>query len=108
MAMSKETIIRRREERAYEKRMNALISVAHNVEVLDKHCSTPDLYLVSVIAGYVSIKGFVRDVNPVLEKLGFRPIRITSNMLNPESKKFAIDINTPAYCDPGCESYHTM
>lgn len=36
------------------------------------------------------------------------PQRLTHNMLNPSGKEFLIDEDTPSYCDPGCESYHTM
>jgi hypothetical protein len=46
--------------------------------------------------------------NATLLKLGYKPVRLTKNMLNPDSNTFAIDFDTPSYCDPGCESYHTM
>lgn len=107
MAMTAETKARRAEDRQYQKRMNSLKPIAHQMEVLE-NCSTPNLSTVSVSIDGVAIKGIVRDINVVLEKLGYRPVRITSNMLNPNSPYFAIDINTPSYCDPGCESYHSM
>ena len=94
--------------RAREKFLNSLVSIAHKVKVITP-CSTHMLSDVSVlVADNVILKGMLRDVNPMLEKLGFRPVRLTSNMLNPNSEYFAIDINTPTYCDPGCESYHSM
>ena len=34
--------------------------------------------------------------------------RMTRNMLNPNAGEFPIPVNTPSYCDPGCESYHSM
>jgi len=92
--------------RAREKFLNKLIPIASMVEVLEA-CSTHNLSTVSVEIDNVLFKGIVRYINPVLEKMGYRPIRLTSNMLNSESKYFAIDINTPHYCDPGCESYHS-
>ena len=36
------------------------------------------------------------------------PQRVTRNMLNPTGGEFLIDEDTPSYCDPGCESYHSM
>lgn len=94
--------------RAREKFLNKLVPIARKVEVLE-YCSTPMLSTVAIlVADNVILKGILRDVNPMLEKLGFRPVRITHNMLNKDSPRFAIDINTPSYCDPGCESYHSM
>jgi hypothetical protein len=49
----------------------------------------------------------VRLMNEFLEQMGFRPVRTTRNMLNPDSPTFFVDINCPAYMDPGCESYHS-
>ena len=34
--------------------------------------------------------------------------RTTRNILNPDAGEFEIAINTPHYCDPGYESYHSM
>lgn len=34
--------------------------------------------------------------------------RMTRNILNPDAGEFEIPVNTPAYMDPGCESYHSM
>ena len=50
----------------------------------------------------------LEDFNNVLEALGYKPVRLTSNMLNEAAGKFLIDADTPSYCDPGCESYHSM
>jgi hypothetical protein len=100
MAMSPERKAERKAARDFDKRMNKLVSIAHQVKVTGNLVSAQ-------IAGTI-IQGEVENFNNVVEKLGYRPIRLTSNMLNPDSPTFAIDINTPAYCDPGCESYHTM
>jgi hypothetical protein len=35
-------------------------------------------------------------------------VRVTSNMLNPTFGEFFIDADTPSYCDPGSEAYHSM
>ena len=86
--------------RAREKFLNKLESVAWKVAVLSKE-------IISVEIAGCTLSGNVCAVNAQLERLGCRPVRITSNMLNPDSKLFAIDINTPSYCDPGCESYHS-
>ena len=98
--MSAECKAERKAARDYEKRMSKLTSIAHEV-ILEG-----DILCVQ-IDGCV-IKGFEENFNKVVEKLGYRPVRITSNMLNPKGGRFAIDINTPSYCDPGCESYHSM
>lgn len=50
----------------------------------------------------------LEQLNSALERLGYKPVRQTSNMLNPNAKKFFIDADTPSYCDPGCEAYHSM
>lgn len=101
--MTAETKARRTADRAYEKRMNALTSIAHGCEVLHP---TGQSEQVRVVIDGVQMQGPVEGFNRLVELMGFRPVRITHNMLNPESKRFAIDINTPCYCDPGCESYH--
>lgn len=103
MAMSAERKAERKVERAYEKRMNALKSIAHKV----MHVSGTEEIVEVGVEGCI-LTGNVAAVNVALEKMGYRPVRLTSNMLNPNSKTFAVDINTPAYCDPGCESYHSM
>lgn len=101
MAMTAETKARRKEAREYEARMRALQPIADKVTVITRE-------LVEVEVNGAMVNGNVTAVNVILEKCGFRPVRITSNMLNKDSKPFAIDINTPSYCDPGCESYHSM
>lgn len=71
--------------------------------------SNSDGLLVEIeVAKDVFLKGIVNDINPVLRKMGYKPVRITHNMLNLDFGYFLIDEDTPAYCDPGCESYHTM
>jgi hypothetical protein len=46
--------------------------------------------------------------NSVVEKLGYKPVRITYNMLNKEAGPIIIDRDTPSYCDVGSEAYHSM
>ena len=46
--------------------------------------------------------------NDVLEALGYKPVKVTHNMLNEAAGEFLIDADTPSYCDPACESYHSM
>lgn len=105
MAMSPERIAQRKEARDYEKRMAKLISVAHMVHInVDKG---GDLFTIDIDLCTIQARNVDR-LNEMLEPLGYRPIRITSNMLNANSPRFAIDINTPAYCDPGREAYHSM
>lgn len=99
MTMSAETKAHRR--------LNALKSIARQMKVTT-HCSTPGLSSVLISVDGITLSGIVRDINPVLEKLGYRPVRITHNILNKDAGFWAIDINTPSYCDPGCESYHSM
>jgi hypothetical protein len=99
--MTPERKAERAAARKREKELDKLVSIARDVHV------SPTDYLTLEFDGVV-IKGFKNDFNKVVEKLGLRPVRITNNMLNPEAGKFCVDINTPSYCDPGCESYHTM
>lgn len=106
MAMSPERIVERAAARKREKYLNSLTPIAHAVQVEEKGGTT----FLGVWEGSVEITGTkqgIEQFNSVLERLGYRPVRLTSNMLNPQSKVFAIDINTPSYCDPGCESYHS-
>lgn len=46
--------------------------------------------------------------NEFFYKLGWKPVRLTSNMLNRTGGQFLIDADTPSYCDPGSEAYHSM
>lgn len=90
-------------ERKEARRVAKLPSIAHNVTVHED-----DTDEISVRIDGVLIRGQVKYFNRIIEQLGFRPVRLTSNMLNKDSRTFAIDIDTPPYCDPGCESYHSM
>lgn len=103
MAMSVETKARRAAARKEEKRLAALKPIADKVVVLDAAREEIEVELFGA-----KVTGYINFVNAVIEAAGFRPVRLTRNMLNPNSPVFAIDINTPAYCDPGCESYHSM
>lgn len=100
MAMSTETKARRAADRAEAKRMNKLVSIADRVLV------TAERNLQTEIDG-VWIEGDVASFNRIIERLGYRPVRTTSNMLNAASRTWCIDANTPSYMDPGCESYHS-
>jgi hypothetical protein len=93
--------------RAREKHLNKLTSIAHLVTVLPLHPARSGDWLSMETAAGATICGPVKAFNEIMEMMGFRPVRITSNILNSESKRFCIDINTPSYCDPGCESYHS-
>jgi hypothetical protein len=53
-------------------------------------------------------RGTLEGANKLLVRLGFKPVRITRNMLNPQGGQFLIDADTPSYCDPGSEAYHSM
>jgi len=52
------------------------------------------------------------DTHAIAEKCEFHKsiekMRMTRNILNPNSELFPIPVNTPACCDPGTESYHCM
>lgn len=105
MAMSPERIAERKASRDYDNRMSRLITVAHMVHIgVDKG---GDLFTIDIDCCTIQARNVDR-LNEMLERLGYRPIRITKNMLNANAPRFAIDANTPAYCDPGCESYHSM
>lgn len=73
-----------------------------------RHCKVVRGSEIEVTVDGVSFFGMVEEMNAVLLKLGYKPVRITSNLLNPGGGKFAIDADTPVYLDPGCESYHSM
>jgi hypothetical protein len=99
MAMSTERKAERAAARKRERELAKLESIASNVNLIGDILTTQ-------IEGCI-IQGFEENFNKVIEKLGYRPVRVTENMLNP-GRKFCIDINTPSYCDPGCEAYHSM
>ena len=87
--------------RKRDRQLNKLHPIARQVQVLEN-----DRLRVGVDGAV--IEGDVDAFNRVIERMGFRPVRITRNILNQNSPLFCIDINTPAYCDPGCEAYHQM
>jgi hypothetical protein len=91
----------RAKRRKRERELGALHPIARQVQVLEN-----DRLRIG-IDGAV-IEGDVDAFNRVIERMGFRPVRITRNILNPNSPRFCIDIDTPTYCDPGCEAYHQM
>lgn len=50
----------------------------------------------------------VAIANEFLPKLGWKPVRVTRNILNSNSGPIVIDADTPSYMDVGSESYHSM
>jgi hypothetical protein len=50
----------------------------------------------------------IKLANEFFPKMGWKPVRLTSNMLNAAGGQFLIDADTPSYCDPGSEAYHSM
>ena len=50
----------------------------------------------------------IETFNALVERLGYKPVRVTRNILNDAAAPFVIDADTPSYCDPGRESYHSM
>jgi hypothetical protein len=103
MAMSLETKARRAKARKRDAFLNSLEPIAHRVEVIDANKE-----LVRVQLNGCTLEGQLDPVNAQLERAGYRPVRLTSNLLNRESRTWAIDINTPGYMDPGSEAYHSM
>jgi len=108
MAMTTEHKTARAAARKLEKHLNSLKPIAHEVQVIRTWregytaCHALRLNIDGII-----IEGETSLFNRAIEKLGYRPVRVTRNMLNPV-RAFCIDINTPVYLDPGCDSYHSM
>ncbi len=50
----------------------------------------------------------IETFNNLIVKLGYKPVRVTYNMLNKEAGPIVIDADTPSYCDVGSESYWSM
>ena len=46
--------------------------------------------------------------NAALEKLGYKAVSVTYNMLNQGAGSFLIDADTPWCCNPRSEAYHSM
>jgi hypothetical protein len=55
-----------------------------------------------------TIQGPIQGMNHILKKFGYKPVRITANRITGNGKPFVIDQDTPACCDPGTETYHSM
>ena len=57
----------------------------------------------------VTIKSSDKDAfNAALEKLGYKPIRLTRNLMNKAASDLVIDADTPLCCDVGSETYWSM
>lgn len=63
---------------------------------------------ITVVLYGATVIGAVDEVNSVLKRLGFKPVRITYNMMNRDAGPIVIDEDTPSYCDVGSESYWSM
>jgi len=83
-------------------------SVAHMVQVLSDRFTAREVATLALVEHGATITGSVEQMNLVLVKLGYKPVRLTKNMLNDKSKWIVIDEDTPSYCDPGTETYHSM
>ncbi len=103
MAMSAETKARRAASRQREKELAKLTPIASQVKVTDAAREEVEVELLGA-----KVTGYINCVNALLEKAGYRPVKITSNMLNANSGHWCIDINTPGYLNPGSEAYHSM
>jgi hypothetical protein len=69
----------------------------------------PDGTLMMIENGVVKIIApNVEALNPVLRRLGYKPVRITRNNITGNGTPFLIDADTPMCCDPGTETYHSM
>ena len=85
------------------------ISIAHKVQVnSDRFTCREGVALTLVLHSGAVLTGTVEQLNQVFLSLAFKPIRLTKNMLNAESKWIVIDQDTPSYCDVGSEAYHSM
>lgn len=116
MAMSPERITQRAAARKSEKEMRRLSSVAHLCTYHQAACiQTLTVRLNSYAAADVQPEEIVfrgsdavKLANEFLPKMGWKPVRLTRNMLNFDSPMIVIDIDTPSCCDPGCGAYHSM
>jgi hypothetical protein len=78
-------------------------SVVRKIQVMD------DGSLMLIENGLVKIVSpSVEALNPVLRRLGYKPVRITRNNITGNGTPFVIDEDTPMSCDPGTETYHCM
>jgi hypothetical protein len=101
MAMNPKYLEERKAFRKRERELSKLTSVAHSVKVLNE-----DTLFLAVDG--VQICGPVDAFNTTIEKLGYLPVRITRNLLNPQAGPLVVDVNTPSYCDVGSEAYWSM
>ncbi len=82
-------------------KLPALVSVAHDVTYIDGKFT---LFVDGAILSSMN-----KDVfNKVLERLGYKPVRITYNLLNEKAGPLVIDADTPLCCDVGSETYWSM
>lgn len=86
--------------------VTSAIEVRKSAERLVK-IGTDGSYTVSFPEGYF-VASSLESLNEMLAKLGYKALRETSNMLNKKFGTFLIDADTPSYCDPGSEAYHSM
>jgi len=77
--------------------------------VLNKYALTPDRAdLTPETIEFRHKTDVVAMANPFLVRMGFRPVRVTRNLMNPVAREFLIDADTPLALDPGSETYHSM
>ena len=82
-------------------KLPVLESVAHNVTYNDGF-----FYL--FVEGAILTSPNKDAFNKVLARMGYKAVRLTRNILNPNSHDLVIDEDTPLCCDPGSETYHSM
>lgn len=87
-----------------------LISASHVIKSVArtvKYAVIPSL-VVKLPDGVELTAPSMEVMNTFLQRLGYKAVKETSNMLNEAAGTFFIDADTPSYCDPGCEAYHSM
>ena len=83
-------------------------SVAHMVTVYSDRFTAREGVVVTLVEHNVVLTGTVENMNLVLAKLGYKPVRLTKNILNDTCPWLVIDADTPSYMDVGSEAYHSM
>ncbi len=88
---------------ARKKKGPILESVERNVTYVDGVFT-----LVSRLSQITILSPDKDTFNAALEKLGYKPVRLTKNLMNPAAGDIVIDDDTPNYCDVGSEAYWSM
>jgi hypothetical protein len=82
------------------------VSVAEMIKVEANEGQPTILHLIGM--HNCTIFGEIEGFNLVLERFGYKPVKLTKNMLNPNSPWIVIDKDTPSYLDVGSETYWSM